>query len=65
MFWVFKFLNDCLHSDILLDRGADGFKVNTQSHLLPVLATSVKVKPKLYPGDKYSVHLNVVNNSLS
>ncbi|KAI8543939.1 hypothetical protein RHMOL_Rhmol08G0256600 [Rhododendron molle] len=30
---------------IHLDRGADGFMVNTQSHLLPVLATS-KVKPK-------------------
>ncbi|XP_052874215.1 probable aspartyl aminopeptidase [Gossypium arboreum] len=28
-----------------LDRGVnDGFKVNTQSHLLPVLATSVKVE---------------------
>ncbi|XP_022934027.1 probable aspartyl aminopeptidase isoform X1 [Cucurbita moschata] len=27
---------------IHLDRGADGFKVNTQSHLLPVLATSIK-----------------------
>ncbi|KAG5537146.1 hypothetical protein RHGRI_024547 [Rhododendron griersonianum] len=28
---------------IHLDRGTDGFKVNTQSHLLPVLATSVKL----------------------
>ncbi|CAK9330287.1 unnamed protein product [Citrullus colocynthis] len=27
---------------IHLDRGTDGFKVNTQSHLLPVLATSIK-----------------------
>ncbi|KAG5537147.1 hypothetical protein RHGRI_024547 [Rhododendron griersonianum] len=29
---------------IHLDRGTDGFKVNTQSHLLPVLATSVKAE---------------------
>ncbi|XP_059443602.1 probable aspartyl aminopeptidase [Corylus avellana] len=29
---------------IHLDRGVDGFKVNTQSHLLPVLATSIKAE---------------------
>ncbi|KAI4336289.1 hypothetical protein L6164_014833 [Bauhinia variegata] len=29
---------------IHLDRGSDGFKPNTQSHLLPVLATSVKAE---------------------
>ncbi|XP_062169987.1 probable aspartyl aminopeptidase [Alnus glutinosa] len=29
---------------IHLDRGTDGFKVNTQSHLLPVLATSIKAE---------------------
>lgn len=41
----------CLHLDfvehtyILLSRGvnSDGFKVNTHSHLVPVLATSIKV----------------------
>ncbi|KAF5195237.1 Aspartyl aminopeptidase [Thalictrum thalictroides] len=29
---------------IHLDRGADGFKVNTQTHLVPVLATSIKAE---------------------
>lgn len=29
---------------IHLDRGTDGFKVNTQSHLLPMLATSIKAE---------------------
>ncbi|KAF4353816.1 hypothetical protein F8388_009975 [Cannabis sativa] len=28
---------------IHLDRGTDGFKVNTQTHLLPVLATAIKL----------------------
>ncbi|XP_030494094.2 probable aspartyl aminopeptidase [Cannabis sativa] len=29
---------------IHLDRGTDGFKVNTQTHLLPVLATAIKAE---------------------
>ncbi|PIA51278.1 hypothetical protein AQUCO_01100249v1 [Aquilegia coerulea] len=29
---------------IHLDRGTDGFKVNTQTHLVPVLATSIKAE---------------------
>lgn len=44
-----------------LDRGVnDGFKANTQSHLLPVLATSVKVILKL----KLSYALSLVVNYL-
>ena len=41
----FLLLNNLLCS---MNRGADGFKVNTQSHLLPVLATSIKVILQLH-----------------
>jgi hypothetical protein len=41
----FLLLNNLLCS---VNRGTDGFKVNTQSHLLPVLATSIKVILELH-----------------